>query len=344
MPARDVLLAVLIAAVWGANFTVIKIGLAGVPPMLLASLRYLAAAVPAVFLVPRPKAPARLWVVYGLTVGVGQFGALFWAMDRGMPAGLASVVLQSQAFFTLLFSAALLKERIRAPELAGIAVSGAGLVAIAMSLSRGAANIPPSAFLLSLSAAAFWGISNIVVRRAVEAAAQQGASLDMLGLVVWSSLVPPIPLSLLALLLHSPPMVARAFTQMEAASLFAIAYIAYGSTLFGYGGWSVLLGRHPASKVAPYSLLVPVTGLLTAGVVLGEQLTLTQWLGSGCIVAGLVLLSLFRSPQTRERDEATAASASLIPIDHPDARTFFVSKQRRTKSSGDSSASAFKRE
>lgn len=344
MPARDVLLAVLIAAVWGANFTVIKIGLAGVPPMLLASLRYLAAAVPAVFLVPRPKAPARLWVVYGLTVGVGQFGALFWAMDRGMPAGLASVVLQSQAFFTLLFAAALLKERIRAPELAGIAVSGAGLVAIAMSLSRGAANIPPSAFLLSLSAAAFWGISNIVVRRAVEAAAQQGASLDMLGLVVWSSLVPPIPLSLLALLLHSPPMVACAFTQMEAASLFAIAYIAYGSTLFGYGGWSVLLGRHPASKVAPYSLLVPVTGLLTAGVVLGEQLTLTQWLGSGCIVAGLVLLSLFRSPQTRERDEATAASASLIPIDHPDARTFFVSKQRRTKSSGDSSASAFKRE
>src|SRR5690606_30050169 len=223
MPARDVLLAVLIAAVWGANFTVIKIGLAGVPPMLLASLRYLAAAVPAVFLVPRPKAPARLWVVYGLTVGVGQCGALFWAMGRGMPAGLASVVLQSQAFFTLLFAAALLKERIRAPELAGIAVSGAGLVAIAMSLSRGAANIPPSAFLLSLSAAAFWGISNIVVRRAVEAAAQQGASLDMLGLVVWSSLVPPIPLSLLALLLHSPPMVARAFTQMEAASLFAIA-------------------------------------------------------------------------------------------------------------------------
>lgn len=306
MPVRDVLLAVLIAAVWGANFTVIKIGLAGVPPMLLASLRYLAAAVPAVFFVPRPKAPACLWVVYGLTVGVGQFGALFWAMDRGMPAGLASVVLQSQAFFTLLFAAALLKERIRPPELAGIAVSSAGLVAIALSVSQGATNIPASALLLSLGAAAFWGVSNIVVRRAVEAAEREGASLDMVSLVVWSSLVPPIPLLLLALLLHSPATVARALAEIEAASLFAIAYIAYGSTLLGYGGWSALLGRHPASKVAPYSLLVPVTGLMTAGVVLGEQLTLTQWIGSGCIVAGLVLLSMFRSTQTRKHDEIAA--------------------------------------
>lgn len=289
MGARDVVLAVLIAAVWGANFTVIKIGLAGVPPMLLASLRYLVVALPAVFFVPKPRVPVGLWVAYGLTVGVGQFGALFLAMDRGMPAGLASVVPQSQAFFTLLFASWFLKERIQRAQLLGMAVAGLGLLVIALGLADGAVRIPMLAMLLTLLAAVFWGLSNIVVRLAVRDAASRGLSVDMLELVVWSSLVPPAPLFFLALLLDSPQGVRDALSSMQAASVFAIAYIAFGATLFGFGGWSALLAKYPAGTVAPYSLLVPVTGLFTSGLVLGERLSPMQWLGCGCVIAGLIL-------------------------------------------------------
>jgi O-acetylserine/cysteine efflux transporter len=289
MSRKDLTLGLAVVTVWGANFTVIKLGLDGVSPMLLAALRFALAAIPAIAFVPRPHVASRYLVLYGLTVGLGQFGCLFYAMAIGMPAGIASVVLQSQAFFTIVFAAILLRESISGWQLAGLAVAalGLGLVGLATG-AEGAAAIPLSAFLLTLVAAAFWGISNIVVRRA---AASQGERLDMLGMVVWSSLIPPIPLFLLALLMGSPGGVARSVASLSPTSLFAIAYLAFGATLFGYGAWSKLLSRHPAGTVAPLSLLVPITGLLTAMLVLGEKLSLLQWSGCLVIIAGLLVFN-----------------------------------------------------
>jgi O-acetylserine/cysteine efflux transporter len=298
MHRRDLTIALFVVAIWGANFTVIRLGLDGVPPMLLASLRFLLAAFPAILFVPRPVVGLRYWLAYGLSVGVGQFGCLFYAMHIGMPAGVASVVLQSQAFFTLLFAVLLLHETVTIRQITGLCLAAAGLFLVG-GVSGKANAITPAALLLTIAAAAFWGISNIVVRKAGSSAASQGEKLDMLSLVVWSVLVPPLPLFLLSLLLDSPANVAQALTHLDAVSLFAIAYLAFAATIFGYGAWSYLLSRHPANQVAPLSLLVPVAGLLTARIVLDERLTLIQWGGCLLVVTGLLQAFFGRNRTTR---------------------------------------------
>jgi len=299
MNRKDFVLALLVVTIWGANFTVIKLGLGGVPPMLLVALRFFFAVLPAIFFVKRPAVAARYWIIYGIAVGVGQFGCLFYAMHMGMPAGVASVVLQSQAFFTLGFATLFLHESVSISQLTGLGIASAGLYLVGHN--AGGTNvfaIPPAALLLTLASAAFWGISNIVVRKATASAASQGSRLDVLSLVVWSSLVPPVPLFLLAILLDTPGTVIGAITALNGVSMFSIVYLAFGATLFGFGAWSKLLSRHPANVVAPLSLLVPVTGLLTAKVVLGEQLSMLQWGGCLTVIFGLLVstfgLQMFR--------------------------------------------------
>ncbi len=299
MNRKDLVLGLLAVTVWGVNFTVIKLGLADMPALVLASLRFVFAAVPALLFVRPPAVSARHWVTYGFLVGVGQFGCLFYAMHVGMPAGVASVVMQSQPFFTLAFATVLLQESVSPSQIVGLCVAAVGLYLMGQS-GNGAAflAIPPAAFLLTLTAAAFWGLSNIIVRKAASAAAAQGTQLDMLSLVVWGSIVPPLPLMLLACLLETPEAVIRALTSFSTLSIFAILYIAYAATIFGFSTWSKLLSRHPTHQVAPLSLLVPVTGLITARLVLGEQLAVLQWLGCILILLGL-LVSTFGFPKLR---------------------------------------------
>lgn len=291
MTKRDLGLALSVVTLWGANFTVIKLGLSGVPPMLLVVLRYILAALPAVFFVKPPPLRWHTIAAYGMTVGVGQFACLFFAMSKGMPAGVASVVLQSQVFFTLFFAAILLKESIKSSQILGLAVAAFGLFLIGGNGGGGGtfAAIPKVSFLLTILAAGFWGLSNIVVRFADQQCASRGEKLNMLSLVVWSSLVPPIPLLGFALLLDSPDTLLNAVLHLSGSSIFSVFYLAFCATLFGYYFWSTLIAKYPATKVAPLSLLVPVTGLITAQLVLGEALTKMQWLGCMTILIGLLI-------------------------------------------------------
>ena len=296
MNKRDFTLALLVVTIWGANFTIVKLGLNGVPPMLLVALRFVFAVLPAIFFVRRPSVSPRYWMTYGATVGIGQFGCLFYAMHIGMPAGVASVVLQSQVFFTLLFAAFLLREKVSTAQMIGLCLSSLGLYLVwSKSGSVDVLAIPPFAFLLSIAGAAFWGISNIVVRKAAASAVKEGKELDILSLIIWSSLIPPIPLFLFSLMLDSPQVVIGALMHLDKMSVFTIIYIAYGSTIFGFGVWSKLLSKYPASQVAPLSFLVPVTGILVARIVLGEQLFLLQWGGCVLVLSGL-LISAFGFP------------------------------------------------
>ena len=289
MKRRDLILALLVVIVWGANFTVIKLGLAGLPPMLLVALRYTFAAVPAIFFVKRPDIGWKYIIAYGMAVGVGQFSCLFYAMNIGMPAGTSSVILQAQAFFTLIFAAVLLKEHLRIFHALGVIISAIGLFFISGNIGSGQmSSLPLGALFLTLLAAAFWGISNIIVRFASKQAAAQGKTIDMFGLVVWSSLVPPLPLFIFALILDSPETLLNIVLGLSGQSIFAILYLSFLATLFGFGLWSFLLSKYPAGKVAPLSLLVPITGLITARAVLGEQLMPIQWLGCGIIILGLI--------------------------------------------------------
>lgn len=292
MSSKDLSLALLVVMLWGANFTVVKLGLDGVPPMLLAALRFVFAVFPAIFFVPRPTVKPLYWISYGLLTGMGMYGALFYAMTVGMPAGVASVVLQSQAFFTLLLAGLFLRESISITNLAGLLVASIGLYFVGYyTPGFTVSTIPPGAFLLTIGGALFWGMSNVLVRKASESAVAEGKSLNILSLIVWSSIIPPIPLFLIAVIVDSPQIIIRTLFSLNSLSLFSILYLAYGATLFGFGIWSTLLTRYPASKVAPLSLLVPVFGILTARIILGEQLTTAQWGGCLLVIIGLLISS-----------------------------------------------------
>lgn len=276
MSPRDLLLALIVVIAWGVNFVVIKVGLHGVPPMLLGALRFMLAAFPAIFFVKRPQLPWRWLLAYGVTISLGQFAFLFSAMYVGMPAGLASLVLQAQAFFTLIFAAFFLHERFRLPNVAGLLIAAAGLAVIGM---QGGHAMTLAGFLLTLCAACSWALGNIVTKKV--------GKVDLVGLVVWGSLIPPLPFLALSYALEGSQRIAAALSGISAMSIFAIVYLAFIATLIGYGLWSRLLSRYPASQVAPFSLLVPIVGLASASLFLDERLSGAQIAGAVLVMAGL---------------------------------------------------------
>jgi O-acetylserine/cysteine efflux transporter len=278
MAPKDLLLALVVVIAWGINFVVIKVGLHGVPPMLLGALRFALAAVPAVFFVKRPQMPWRWLLAYGATISFGQFAFLFSAMYVGMPAGLASLVLQAQAFFTLIFAGVFLHERFRAPNVVGLAIASGGLAVIGM---QGGHAMTLAGFVLTLCAAASWALGNIVTKKV--------GKVDLVGLVVWGSLIPPLPFLALSYTLEGPQRIVAALSGIGATSIFAVVYLAFIATLLGYGLWSRLLSRYPASQVAPFSLLVPIVGLASASVFLDEHLSAPQIAGAALVMAGLAV-------------------------------------------------------
>ena len=278
MSPRDTLVALAIVFVWGVNFMAIKWGVAEVPPLLLTALRYVVATLPAIFFIRRPQVSLGILVAYGIFIGVGQFGFLFTAIHLGMPAGLASLVLQLQSFFTIGLAVLLLRERPGPAQLVGALVAIVGVGIIAVEKLEGAAVWP---LLMTVCAALGWAASNITVKRA--------GKIDMLSFVVWSSLVPPIPLLLLSLLFEGPGAVPYAIDHITWLGVGSLLFVGWISTDFGYGAWSYLLGRYPASTVAPFTLLVPIVGLSTTWLVLGEGLSVLDLVGSVLVFAGLLL-------------------------------------------------------
>ena len=278
MAPKDLLLALVVVIAWGINFVVIKVGLHGVPPMLLGALRFGLAALPAVFFVKRPQMPWRWLLAYGATISFGQFAFLFSAMYVGMPAGLASLVLQAQAFFTLIFAGVFLHERFRAPNVVGLAIASGGLAVIGM---QGGHAMTLAGFVLTLCAAGSWALGNIVTKKV--------GKVDLVGLVVWGSLIPPLPFLALSYAFEGPRRIVAALSGIGATSIFAVVYLAFIATLLGYGLWSRLLARYPASQVAPFSLVVPIVGLASASVFLDEHLTTPQIAGAALVMAGLAV-------------------------------------------------------
>ncbi|MDF2948343.1 MAG: protein of unknown function transrane [Sedimentibacter sp.] len=293
MRKKDIILALLLVTIWGVNFTVIKLGLGGVPSMLLVALRYLLTVFPAIFFIKKPNTEWKYIVMYGLFVGVGQFACLFYAMEIGMPAGIASIVLQIQAFISPVLAMIFLNEKLKTKQIIGFIIAASGLVIIGMANAKnGIDSIPIAAIALNLLAPFFWAASNIVARIASDKAQTKGEKLDMFSLVVWSGLIPPIPMLGLSLVLDTPETIWNVVTNLSGISIFAIIYLAFGATLFGYGVWSVLLGKYPMSKVAPLPLTVPIIALLSARFVLHEQLSSMQWLGVTVILIGLIITNL----------------------------------------------------
>jgi O-acetylserine/cysteine efflux transporter len=273
----DTLAAVLAPFVWGLTFVAIKLGVQEAPPFLMTALRFTAAALPLAFFVKPPAAPARLVLAYGALIGVAQFGLLFLAVRTGMPAGLASLVVQAQVFFTLAFAAIAFGERPTPAQLAGAAISVLGMTLIGSARLQHASMGP---FLLTLGAAVCWAAGNIVGKKM--------GRVDPLALMVWSSLVAPLPMFALSLALE-PQATLAALNPPSLTLIVSVLFLAYGGTLFSYSLWARLLAHHPASAVAPFALLVPVVGMVAAGFWFGEIVSPREWTGAAIVMAGLAL-------------------------------------------------------
>ena len=281
MPFRHILLALLVVGIWGFNFVVIKLSVESLPPILAAALRFVAAALPAVFLVRPPKAP--VWVVlgFGLSFGVALYGFLNLGLAWGMPAGLSSLVLQTQAFFTMLLAFLLLGERPSRFQIIGAAIAFAGIAVIASERLE-MTNLLP--LVLVVLAAASWGLANVMTKKA--------GKVNALSFTVWGSLTVPLPLFALSLLIEGWPAVSEALATFSWSDAGLIAFLAYPGAI-----WNWLLGRHPASTVAPFTLLVPITGLLSGYVVLGETITGIEIAGGVLVICGLVVTLLRIGPR-----------------------------------------------
>ncbi|WP_175651709.1 EamA family transporter [Pseudomonas sp. Marseille-P9899] len=278
MPLKDLLLALVVIVAWGLNFVVIKVGLDGLPPMLLGGLRFALVAIPAVFFIRRPQLPWRWLLAYGLTISFGQFAFLFEAMGNGMPPGLASLVLQSQAFFTMIFAAFFLGERLRAASVLGLLVAAGGLALIG---SENGGHVPLLALILTLGGGACWAMGNIITRRF--------GNIDLMALVIWGALVPPLPFFAMSWYLEGPALIETSLRNIGMSSILSLVYLALIATMLGYGLWSRLLSRYPAGKVAPFSLLVPVVGLSSSALLLDERLSAIQCWGGLLVMVGLLI-------------------------------------------------------
>lgn len=287
---RDSLLAALVASIWGFNFVVIDWGMAGVPPLLFAAIRFTCVVFPAILFVARPDAPWRVLAAVGVFMSLGQFGFLYVSMDAGMPPGLAALVLQAQVIFTILIAAGVLRELPTATQVVGVLVGAVGLSVVAVG--RGG-HVSVAALSLCLLAALSWGIGNVISR----ASGVRGG----LSLTVWSAVVVPVPLLALSFVVDGPTEIAEALGSFSWQAAVSTLYTAGLASLVGYGVFNTLLSRNPSSSVVPWVLLAPVVAMASAWLLLDQQPNAAELTGGVLLVLGVLVA--IRPPRRGSADD-----------------------------------------
>jgi O-acetylserine/cysteine efflux transporter len=305
MEPRDSLRATLVAIVWGANFVVIDEGLKGFPPFLLLSARFLLVAFPLILFVPRPG-PWKPILLVGLLMSLGQFSLLYLGLQLGMPAGLASILLQAQVMFGIVISSAVLGEHASRRQMAGVLVGLIGLAVVALSYG---ANAPIAPLALTIGAALSWATGNVISRRSKLTSG--------LGLVVWSAIVVPVPALILALIVNGPHAIGHALAHTDLLTVGSTLYTVTISSLFGYTVWNSLLSRYTVGAVTPFALLVPVAGTVSAWIVLGQVPTVAEAIGGVVLLGGVAIASLRRAGARPAVSNADPYPASVPPSPPP---------------------------
>ena len=280
MTPTDVCLALLVVVIWGVAFIATKIGLASFSPPELAALRFVIASLPALFLA-RPLVSWPLLGAIGLTLFAGQFLFQFFGIAHGMPPGLASIVVQTQALFTILFAALVLRERPTRRQLAGTATAFAGLALIAATVGG---DLTALGLGLTAVSAISWGIGNVLVKRL--------PPVEMLSLMVWLSLVPPLPALALSMALDGPTHLARALVSASWLGIASVLYLGVVATVFAYALWGMLLRRYPAATVTPFALLAPFVASYSSSLVFGERFTPLRLAGMALVLLGIAVIVL----------------------------------------------------
>jgi O-acetylserine/cysteine efflux transporter len=282
MTPRDNLRAALVATIWGANFVVIDEGLKGFPPFLLLTARFLLVAFPLIFFVPKPG-PWRQILSIGAFMSLGQFVLLYLALHLGMPAGLASLFVQVQVICTIGISSVFLGEHPTRQQMLGVVI---GLAGLAVLVAGHGSHAPLGPIAVLFAACLCWSIGNVISRRSQITSG--------FGLTVWSAVIVPIPAFALAMLINGPHAIGHAVSHVGWLTVASTFYTVIGASWFGYGVWNSLLSRYPVSAVVPFTLLVPVTGIATAWIVLGQRPTLTEVLGGVVLLAGVATATVQR--------------------------------------------------
>ncbi|WP_082776147.1 EamA family transporter [Tsukamurella pulmonis] len=308
MTPRHRLVALFVVVLWGLNFLAIRYGLDYFPPLFLGALRFLVLALPVLLFVRPPKGPVKWLLLYGIGSGTFQFGLLFTAMHIGMPTGLASLVLQSSAPFTVLLGAVLLHEKLAVRQIVGIGIAVVGMGLIIADRADAAAGVGVLGVALTLLGGLSWAFGNIGQRLA--------APSEPFRFTLWMSVIPPLPMLALSAAVEGPTTgwkaLAHSLDGTEGRlALLGVAYIAILSTVVGYGLWGALMARYPASTVAPATLLVPVIGIAASAVVLGEHPTALALAGAGTVIAGCLLGMLRRPSPLPGGDEGGGAGREL---------------------------------
>lgn len=278
MKLQHLLLAILITAIWGLNFSVIKLGLVSVDPLILAGIRFALCALPAILFIPRPNVPWRYIIGYGLVFGIGLWGVVNLGIKSGLSAGIASLVLQFSAFFTLVLGGWVFKEKLTRYQLGGIAIALCGLLSIIFIVDG---SVTLAGLGLVLAGAVAWSVANIINKKA--------RTTQVFAFLVWSSAFAPVPLFLLGYAVNGAQGYTALVTQLDWRAVSSILFQVYPNTLFAYWVWNSLLKRYPVSTVAPLSLLVPIFGMLGSVLIFNEALSLTKVMAVVLIVAGLAV-------------------------------------------------------
>ncbi|WP_317932936.1 EamA family transporter [Halioxenophilus sp. WMMB6] len=300
LAVKDLLALLAVIVIWGLNFVPMKFALADFTPLQLGAGRFLLASLPFLAFAARPQLPWRWLLLYSLTQGVGQFVMLFWALNVGMSAGLASLLMQVQIFFTALLGALLLHETISQALKVGLTVAAAGLGCFIVSIlsEHNPAAVSAIGFGLTLGAAAMWSGSNVVTKK-IHAL---GSAVNPFALVVWSSLLSGCIYALLTLLLDAPTSHSQ-WLQASSRGWLSMLYLAWAANALGYWVWAHLLTKYPASQIAPFSLGVPVVGLLGGILILGESVSPLQWLGVVLVMSALAFVVLGSRQRANRREE-----------------------------------------
>lgn len=296
MTRRHHVLAVLVAALWGCNFVALHVSLSAFPPFLLLAMRFALVALPAIFFIRKPDVPWRTLVAIGLTMSLGQFSLMYLALRLGMPAGLASLIIQTQVIISVALGALFLGERIAREQFVGMGVGAVGLAVIAVA--RGVSS-PLTPVILMVLAALSWSIGNILTRRAKVSGG--------LGITVWTGSIVPLPALALSLLLEGPGEIMHAFASWTWPAILGLAFTVYASSHIAYGVWNTLLARYEIWRVTPYALLVPVFGLASTALALHERPTAGEWCGGALLLAGVATTALVPTIRARHRRRRTNA-------------------------------------
>lgn len=278
MPIAHLLLLLLVIIIWGLNFIFVKLGLEEISPLLLCALRFFLASIPAVFFIKPPAVPFRIVAAYGLVMFGLQFGFVFIGMNVGMTPGMASLIMQVQVFFSMFFAVLLLGERPSIGQVVGALVSFMGIGLVAMHFDS---NVSLLGFILILAAAASWGVGNLITKKI--------KATNLISVVVWGSFVACLPMFTLSLIFEGPQSIVTSYNHLTWKGIGSLLYIVYASTWVGYGIWNWLIGRYPVGMIVPFTLLIPVVGILSSVLILAEPFQLWKLVSGLLVISGLCI-------------------------------------------------------